>query len=151
MFGLVGMDIPRRKKEKPKKKKKKKKKKRRNVKPFLALLRTKGFVRHTVKFVWDIIRLVRIRELKLDVRVGMSDPADTGMLLATIGPPVVFTNIISPVAIRIHPDFQRETLGGRFSGKIRIVPILLLLRSIRFVLSPTTIVAVKSMIMAYRK
>ncbi|GAI40340.1 unnamed protein product, partial [marine sediment metagenome] len=47
MFGLVGMDIRGKKKE-PKEERKKKE---RNIKPLLAMLRTRGFLQRLFRFV----------------------------------------------------------------------------------------------------
>ena len=152
LYGVVGKDIKSKKeKPKPKKKKKKKRKWKGHARPFLALVRSKGFIRRFIRFLKGIRRTASIRELKLNLRIGLDDPADTAMLFAAIGPLTLFVDRFSPVDTRISPDFEREIFEGRFSGDLRIVPIKLIKPTLLFVLSPTTIRAVKSMVMAYRK
>ncbi len=154
LYGLIGKDIEFKKdkdKSKPKKKKKKKRKWKGHSRPFLALVRSKGFVRRFIRFLKGIRRIASIRELKLNLRIGLDDPADTAMLFAAIGPATLFVDHFSPIDTRVRPDFEQEVFKGRFSGDLRIVPIKLIKPTLLFVLSPTTIRAVKSMVMAYRK
>ena len=147
MFGLVGRDISGWKR-KPKEEKKKKE---RNIKPLLAMLRTGGFLRRLFRFIRDILRLLSIHELKLDLRVGLDDPADTGLLLAAVGPAMVSTRYFPWLDVRIEPDFDRENLRGYCKGDVRAFPIRFVAPLILFVFSPTTIRAVKAMVVARRK
>ncbi|MBT4510726.1 MAG: DUF2953 domain-containing protein [Chloroflexi bacterium] len=152
LYGLIGKDIKfKKEKAKPKKKKKRKRKWKGNIRPFLALVRTKGFVRQFIRFLKGIRRTATIRELKLDIRIGLDDPADTAMLFAAIAPATFFVDHFSPVDTRVRPDFEHETFRGRFSGDLRVVPIKFIKPTLLFAFSPTTLRAVKSMVMAYRK
>jgi len=152
MFGLIGIDLKRRKKEpKPKKKKKSKFQARRHIKPLLAMTKTRGFNRRIIKFIKDILRVIKIRELILDLRFGLDDPADTAMIYGVVAPTTLFANRCSPIKIRVQPDFENLALEGSFKGNMRLVPIRLFKPITLFVLSPVTIRAAKNMVSEYRR
>lgn len=152
LFGLVGKDIGGRKqkpaREKPAKEKGKKK---RSIRPLLAMLRSRGFLRRVLRLFRDMLRRTKVRELKLDVRVGLSDPADTGLLFAAIGPMAGYLTAFTPLDVEVQPDFEQETLRGHFRSDIRILPIQFVLLFILFALSPTTLRALWAMAAAGRK
>lgn len=147
MFNLIGKDIKR--KKKPKKEKAKKKKRR--IKPFIAMLRARGFLRRLLRFVRDIFRICHVRDFELDLRIGLSDPADTGMLFAVIAPVMVQLKTFTPLDIQILPDFEQTGLQGHVKGDLRVFPIQLIFIGTLFALSPATIRAIKSMVLAWRK
>jgi len=152
MFGLVGKDLKRRKKEpKPKKKKKSKFQAGRHIKPLLAMVKTRGFIRRIIELIRDIRRVIEIRELILDLKFGLDDPADTAMLYGAVAPTALFANRCSPIKIRVQPDFEDLALEGSFKGNMRLVPIRLFKPITLFVLSPVTIRAAKNMVFEYRK
>jgi len=148
MFNLISKDLKR--KKKPKKEKAKEKRKRR-IKPFIAMLRARGFLRRLLRFVRDIFRILHVREFALDLRIGLSDPAETGMLFALIAPAAVQLRAFTPLDIQIQPDFEQTGLQGYFKGRLRIFPIQLIIVGTLFALSPATIRAIKSMVLAWRK
>jgi hypothetical protein len=148
MFNLIGKDIKR--KKKPEKEKPEEQKKRR-IKPFITMLRARGFLRRLLRFVRDIFRISHVREFKSDLRIGLSDPADTGMLFGAIAPVLVQFRIFTPLDIQILPDFEQAGLQGYIKGDVRIFPIQLIFIGTLFALSPATIRALKSMVLAWRK
>lgn len=149
MFNLVGRDIKR--KKKPKKEKPKEKKRRRRIKPFIAMIRSRGFLRRLLRLVRDIFRISHLREFRLDLRIGLSDPAETGMLFGAITPVLVQLRTFTPLDIRILPDFEQTGLQGYVKGDLRIFPIQLIFVVTLFALSPATIRAIKNMVLAWRK
>ena len=148
MFNLIGKDVKR--KKKPKKEKAKEKRKRR-IKPFIAMLRARGFLRRLFRFVRDIFRICHVRDFELDLRIGLSDPADTGMLFAVIAPVIVQLKTFTPLDIQILPNFEQTGLQGYVKGDLRVFPIQLIFIGTLFALSPATIRAIKSMVLAWRK
>ena len=152
LFGLVGRDIGGRKQkpavEKPAKEKGRKK---RSIRPLLAMLRSRGFLRRVLRLFTDVLRRTKVRELKLDVRVGLGDPADTGLLFAAIGPMAANLTAFTPLDVEVQPDFEQATLRGHFRSDIRILPIQFVLLFILFALSPTTLRALWAMAAAGRK
>ena len=132
MFGLIGKDI-RGRKRRPEKEKRERK---RNVKPFLAMLRTRGFLWKLSKFIKHVFQLLNVRELKLNLRVGLSDPAETGLLFAVIGPTMVCMKSFSSLDVQVEPDFEQENLRGYFKGDLRASPIRFVKPFALFVLNP---------------
>lgn len=131
--------------------KKNKKRKKRSIKPFLAMLRTRGFLGKLAKFIGRFFRILHIRELRINLRVGLDDPADTGLLFALIGPTMVFIRPLSSVDVQIEPDFQQENIQGRFQGDLRVFPIKFVKPLALFAFSITTLRAMKAMFTARRK
>jgi len=147
MFGLIGRDITSRKKRPEKEKKKRKG----NIKPLLAMLRTRGFLQKLTKFVKHVFQLLNVRELKLNLRVGLSDPAETGFLFAVIGPAMVYVKSLSSLDVHVEPDFEQENLRGYFQGDLRASPIQFVKPFALFLFSATTIRAIKAMVAARRE
>lgn len=148
MYNLIGRDIKRKKKAK---KEKPKEKRKRRIKPFIAMLRARGFLRRLLRFVRDIFGVLHAREFTLSLRIGLSDPAETGMLFAVIAPALVQLRIFTPLDIQIQPDFEQTGLQGHSKGHLRIFPIQLIFLGTLFALSPATMRAVKAMVWAWRK
>jgi len=140
LFGLIGKDISG-----------EKKKRKGNIKPLLAMLRTRRFPRKLFKFARSTFPLLKVRELKLNLRVGLDDPAETGLFFAIIGPMMVYIRSLPSLDIQVEPDFEGESLRGHFRGDIRACPIQFVGLCVAFALSPTTIRAVKAMVTARRK
>ena len=123
LFGLIGKDIGDREKKPDKKSRKKENRGKRNLKTFLKMWKARGFLPKLLRFIRDALRLVKIRELKMSLRVGLDDPADTGMLFAAAGPSALFLRRFSSLDMQIEPDFEQEDLRGYLQGDMRIIPI----------------------------
>lgn len=148
MFGLIGKDISG--KKEPKKEKRKRKDKS-NIKPLLAMFGARGFLLKLLGLVRDILRLLNIRELEVNLRVGLDDPAETGWLFALVGPALVCAKSFSALDVQVEPDFEQENLQGYCKGGFRAFPIQFVALIILFAFSPTTIRAIKAMVVARRK
>lgn len=153
MFGLIGKDIGGRKKKRREEgvEKEKPKKRRGSVKALLAALTTEGFPQKLFSFVRDILRLSKIRQLRMNFRIGLGDPAETGMLFAVLAPAMVVIRSFSSADIQLEPDFEQERLQGYCKGDIRAVPIKFVRPLIPFVFSTATMRAMKAMVTARRK
>lgn len=142
MFGLVRKEFPVGKKEKPEKKPKGGK---RNLKSVMAALTTEGFAQKLLGYLRNTLGVLKIRDLKANWRIGLGDPVDTSMLFALIAPTMVFVRSFSSVNVEVEPDFDTEKLQGYCMGSVRAMPIRVVGVSIPFVLSPTTIRALRAM------
>lgn len=154
LFGLIGKDIRARKKQAKEKKKVKvkKKKKKRSVKPLLAVVRTRGLLKHSLRFIKDIIRRIKIRNLYVHLTLGLADPADTGFLFAAVTPLITFVGVQKPtIDINIQPDFEQENLQGYAAGGVRVYPIQFIKPLLLFIFSLTTLRAIKAILTARRK
>jgi len=151
LFGLIGKDI-RSKKKQAKVKVKKKKKKKRSVKPLLAIVRTRGFLKRLLLFIKDIIRRIEIRNTYVHLTLGLADPADTGFLFAAVTPLLTFAGVQKPnIGINIQPDFDQEKLWGYAKGNLRLYPIRFIKPLLLFIFSLTTLRVIKAVITARRK
>ena len=90
-------------------------------------------------------RGVRVREVKLRARVGLGDPADTGILVGFAAPLLTMARAAPRLDLRLEPDFAREVLEGEARGELRAFPLLVLPPLLRFALSPTTVRAVRAL------
>jgi len=141
LFGLVWKEIGRGKR-KPKRKKK------RGLKPFLSLLRTRGLPGKLLKLARQIVSRVKVRQLDADLRVGLDDPADTGMLCAFMWPALVSLNSSGPVKVRIEPSFAEPALEASVHGRIRLFPIEMVGPLLCFVLSLAGLRAARLMVVS---
>ncbi|UCG55182.1 MAG: DUF2953 domain-containing protein [Dehalococcoidia bacterium] len=135
-FGLLSKTIG--KKEKKKKVKQRKVKDRKSgVNRALFFLRTKGLLKQVKVLIKDIFSSLNIRRLKVNLIIGLDNPADTGLLFAYIGPASVFFNPSKKFSIRIEPSFDDEAiLKGYIHAVIRLIPIRVVIPLLKFIFSP---------------
>ncbi len=150
LFGLVSKEITKAKK-KPEEERRvtegKRKPRKRKARTILKILRTRGLLRQLKRLLKDILRRLKIRNLAADITVGLGDPADTGLLFALIGPATFFLGSSRMHDIRVQPSFEDEAVfKGYLSGAVRLLPIQLVIPSLRFVFSLATIRVVKTLV-----
>ena len=140
LFGLISKDIKKREKKPEEKEKEvggKPKRRRRKIgaKTIFDILRTRGLLVQFKRLLTSIIVCFKIRELITDLRVGLDNPADTGILFAIIGPPIFFLNSYLTHIIRVQPAFDRAVFEGYSYGVVRLQPIQLVPPLLRFAFS----------------
>lgn len=112
------------------------------------ILRTKGLLRQLKVLVKDVLHCLRIRDFTMDFRVGLDDPADTGLLFAVIGPANLFLGSTFSRHIKLQPSFESETiLEGYCYGVVRLRPIQLSVPLLRFIFSMAAIRTVKALVL----
>ena len=152
LFGGVSREI-RRGEKKPEEKKRvtevrRKAGKRPKVKTMVKILRTRGLLRQFKRLLKGVFRQFRIRDLAADLRVGLHNPADTGLLFALLGPAVFFLNSALPCQIRVQPSFGDEAaLEGYLHGEVRLQPIRLVGPLAEFAFSLPTMRVAKAMVL----
>lgn len=121
LFGLVDWEIKTTKRSREVKAAEAKPKGRRTdrAKILLALLGTRGLRLQLLKLVRNILPRLKIRGLKIDLRLGLDDPASTGLLFAIIGPPLA---IWHPSSVKLTPSFEGAAFTGELSGRLRVIP-----------------------------
>ena len=144
LFGLLGKEIGRGKK-KPKERASKRKKERRSAKPLLSLLVTKGVGGALLKLSRRILRGVKVRHLDAYLRIGLDDPADTGMLYSALWPVLVPLTNHTSANVRLEPSFEEPALDLTARGWIRMFPIEMVWYVLLFVLSPAGLRVMKRM------
>ena len=154
LFGLVNKEITK-KEEKPEDKKKavkleqKPKEKRPGARIILEILRVKGLLRQIKILLKDILRLPRIRAIEADLKVGLGDPADTGLLFAFIGPAAPFLGSSFRNEIKVQPSFTDDAiLEGSLCGALRLRPFQVITPLLRFVFSLPTLRVAKILVVA---
>ena len=154
LFGLVSKELGKGKRE-PEEKRKvtkgKPKRRKRGIraKTVLQILRTKGLLRRLGRLLKDIVSRLTIRQFKVDFRIGLDDPADTGLLFAIIAPATFFLGSSWRHQINIEPSFEYEAVfEGYLYGSLRLQPIQLVPPCMRFVFSLSTIRVLKVLVLA---
>jgi len=124
--------------ERRKKKSRKGQKKDRSRKAFSVVVNTR-FQRRVIRFLKDILGAIRMPAFTLRARLGLGDPADTGMLWGIVGPLAAVLADARNSAVYIEPEFMHETFELDCSGKVRVIPIQFVYIAALFFLSPITI------------
>lgn len=104
-----------------------------------------GLGDRVLRLLRSLRRGVRVREVKLRARVGLGDPADTGMLVGWAAPLLAVARAAPGLDLRLEPDFAREVLEGEARGELRAFPLLVLPPLLRFALSPATLRALRAL------
>jgi len=111
---------------------------RRGTRRLIALLRVEGFGWRLLRLAQELLRRIHVRELDMQVRLGLDDPADTGRLWAVVGPLAAMLASLSNTRVAVEPAFTAEALDIDGKGGIRIIPVQLLWVLLVFALSPDT-------------
>lgn len=142
-FGLVRADLsPDRAKPKPDKPEAAHQKAARRGKParkktdFMAAIRQPAFRRRILRFVSDVWHAIHKKNVRLLLRLGLGDPADTGQLWAVLGPLSGMLARLRDIRIAIEPDFLDSRLEVDSSGTIRIIPLRLAIIVLGLLFSP---------------
>lgn len=148
LFGTVRLPLGTKARPKPEQPRKEEKVKegRRRAGPsrMLSMLQTEGFPGRVLQLARDLLRRIRIRDLSLDARLGLDDPADTGRLWGVVGPLAVMLPSSRAMQVSIQPDFAAEVFEYQGQGHISIIPIQVLALLLAFSLSPITLRALRS-------
>lgn len=143
LFGLVKKELKREKKKPDKRKTGDK----RNIKDALGILWIEGLLRQLKTLATDILTRLKIRDLNIDLKIGLDNPADTGFLFAVIGPALLFC---SPFVhhLRLQPSFEGEAvLEGYAQGKVRLLPIRFVIPLLKFIFSMAALRAIKTVVL----
>jgi hypothetical protein len=105
----------------------------------MPLLKNRGFIKRIIRLIRDLLHSLQIRELNLHCRIGLDDPADTGMLLGLFWP------LLLPWKnARLKADFQEAVFEGYCKAKIRLFPIQIIGYLLAFIFCKVTISAMKN-------
>ena len=103
---------------------------------FMAAIRQASFRRRILRFVSDMWRAIHKKNVRLLVRLGLGDPADTGQLWAILGPLSGMLARLRDIRITLTPDFLDATLEVDSSGTLRIVPLRMVIIVLGLLFSP---------------
>jgi hypothetical protein len=111
------------------------------------ILQTKGLLKQLRSFIKRIFRQIKVRELTANLKVGLDNPADTGLLFAFIAPLNLAINYFLPHPIKIQPSFTEESfITGYLYGAVRLWPIQLAASLIAFAFSMPTLRTAKKLV-----
>ena len=150
LFGLLKKDIKAKKKTPEKKPAKKKGKQkpgegRKRLWAAYKILRIKGMPRRLVGLVKAILHFFRIKELRVNFRVGLDNPADTAFVVGITDFIRIFWKPSFPHEIDIRADYEGDVtlVEGYTHLVVRVFPILIIASLSRFLFSWSTIKALK--------
>ena len=121
----------------------------------LAVLRTRGLLPGLVRTMRELLRSLRPRRLRVELVVGLEDPADTGVLAGMLAPlRLLFGRRAlgkgSNVSIEVTPDFSGPRLQGYSCASVRFVPLKLIAIVIGFLFSRPVFRAARLMVQRSR-
>lgn len=105
----------------------------------VAVLRQPAFRERVRRFTGDLLRAAHINGLQFRLRLGLGDPADTGLLWAVVGPLNAVARDLLDADLRIEPEFLDPVFEFRAHGRAVVVPVQLLALAIGFALSPASV------------
>jgi hypothetical protein len=118
------------------------------LKVTLEILQTKGLLKRLRSFIKRIIGQIKVRELTANLKVGLDNPADTGLLFAFIAPLNLAINYFLPHPIKIQPSFTEESfITGYLCGAVRLWPIQLAASLIGLAFSLPALRAAKKLVL----
>lgn len=104
-----------------------------------AMLRSQGFISRVIRLLRHLKACIHIHQLRLQLLLGLDDPADTGQLWGTLGPLAMAVPVPAGAYVSLQPEFNGATFQVDGEGTIRIVPIEILGTLLIFALSPVTL------------
>ncbi|MEW5756681.1 MAG: DUF2953 domain-containing protein [Pseudomonadota bacterium] len=110
---------------------------RKGTKSAWIFVRSPGMPGRLVRFARDMLRQIRVREMKLHLDLGLDDPADTGRLYGILSPMLILLQQVPRVDMRLQPDFTQAVFMVTGRGHIRVIPLAVLRVMLGFLLSPT--------------
>jgi len=111
----------------------------------MGAIRQPAFRRRIFRFVSDLWRAIHKQNVRLRVRLGLGDPADTGRLWGVLGPLSGMLTRAPDIRIAIEPDFVDPVLEVDSSGTIRVIPLEIVLIALGLLFSPPVWRGVMSM------
>lgn len=105
----------------------------------LAVIRQSGFRRRLYRLVKDLVRAAHLQRLRLRLRLGLGDPADTGRLWALLGPLNALAQDLRDARVELEPEFMDPAFEFEARGRLLLIPLQILAITAAFALSPPSI------------
>lgn len=84
----------------------------------------------------DLWHAIKKRDIKIHLRIGLGDPADTGILWTVVGPLTAVGSNCGDLVLAVEPAFDDSVLQFEGSGSVRVVPLQVACIVLRFLMSP---------------
>jgi hypothetical protein len=102
----------------------------------MGVIRQRKFRRRILRFLSDLWRAIHKQNVRLRVRLGLGDPADTGRLCAVLGPLSGVFASMRHIRVVFEPDFLDSTLEVDSSGTVRMIPLQITFLALALLFSP---------------
>lgn len=103
----------------------------------IAAIQQKPFRQRSIKFIRDFWYVIHKQNVRLYIRIGLGDPADTGQIWAIAGPVSGILANYQEASIEIEPEFIDKIFELDSSGNIRVIPLRIIYLTIGLLLSPS--------------
>ena len=103
----------------------------------LSLLRESDLRRRLLRLLNDLVRAAHLDRLRLRARLGLGDPADTGLLWALVGPLSGAAQGLGAAQVQVQPEWVDPVFEFDAQGRVRFVPLQWLALILWFGLSPS--------------
>jgi hypothetical protein len=153
LFGLISPELSR-ERRKPKARQPGRAKRKRGIglRTIWRILRTRGLLTKIKNLARDALPQIKIKEIAVNLRLGLDDPADTGLLFAVIGAARPFMKLPRQYELTIQPSFSSQPFfQGYLHGILRLQPIRLVIPFGRFIFSPTMLRVLRVLASSRRK
>ncbi len=100
-----------------------------------AALSSEGVAAAFSRYVSRLWHSFDCSELSASLRVGLADPADTGLLWGVVGPFAITLSNRHP-DFSATPVFDTECLDIQAKGRLSVVPLMVIAATLTFVLTP---------------
>ena len=113
------------------------------------ILNTRGLLKELFRLMKHIFNRMKFRKLVADIKIGLENPAELGLLFAFLTPFNILIRNCWPHSIIIQPNFSDETpLRGYAYGTARLLPILIVMPVLGFLRSRPGLIAIKKLLVA---
>ena len=153
LFGLISPELGRERREpKAHQAGRAKRKRRVGLRTIWRILRTRGLLTKIKNLARDALPQIKIKEIAVNLRLGLDDPADTGLLFAVIGAARPFLKLPRQYELTIQPSFSDQPFfQGYLRGVLRLQPIRLVIPLGRFVFSPAMLRVIRILVSSRRQ
>jgi hypothetical protein len=101
-----------------------------------ALLTSEEFLASLGRWLRRLVRQLGPTDVRMHLRLGTGDPGETGMLWAALAPLFALLGQATPVELELEPDFLDRAFALEARGRLRIVPLVLLVTALGYFLTP---------------
>lgn len=120
----------------------------RGIRSALEFGQIRDLLSQCLKLIQKMFGSFRVRELNVELYVGLDDPSDTFYLFTITEPMNRILNRFQPCSISIQPYFMEPLLEGYARGSARIYPVRLIPALFRFIFSQPVFKLVRKMVAA---
>jgi len=99
------------------------------------------------RLIKRISKIIKVRELVADIKIGLENPADLGLLFAFLAPINILIRNFSTYSVVIEPDFSDEIpFKGYAYSNARVQPIFVITPIFGFFLSKPGLTIMKKLL-----